>query len=307
LDVTMPRSDDEFDDDDRPRRRPPDDDDDLEARPRRRYDDDDDRPPARKKGNGLLIGILVGVFVVCCGGGGAFVYFVFVQAKKAVEQVNTAMAAVGETAQSQQNLVQIGTAAQNHHDALGYFPNDSYDAPGGKVRPLLSWRVHLLPYLGENALYQQFKLNEPWDSPNNLPLLNKMPAVYGGPEARRLAGPGKTFYRGFSAPRGIFEKATAQNLNPRVAVAGVPDGTANTLLVVDAGEPVDWTKPDDLDFSPGKPRPTFGGAYPNMPFALVLTCDGTVHSMRKDVPDDTLRKLIDRMDGQVVPKNWEQK
>ena len=56
-------------------------------------------------------------------------------------------------------------------------------------RPRRSWpewhaspelRVAILPYLGESekALYGQFELSEPWDSPNNKALLAKMPKVY---------------------------------------------------------------------------------------------------------------------------------
>lgn len=300
----MPQRDDDFDDDDRPRRRPRDEDDD---RPRRRRDEDDDGPPPKKSSTGLVVGILVGVFVVCCGGGGTLVYIIVQQVKKGVEQVTNVVQEVGETAQSQQSLTQIGLAVQRYHDTQGTFPNNSYQIrPGQPARPLLSWRVHLLPYLGQDRLYKQFKLDEPWDSQNNIRLLNQMPDVYGSPEARKKAGPGMTFYRGFSGPRGIFEKPTNPGQPPpRVTIANIPDGTSNTILVVDAGEAVEWTKPDDLDFSPAKPRPTFGGAYPNVPFVLVLMADGTVHQMRKDVPDDTLRKLIDRADGLVIPPGWE--
>lgn len=301
----MPQRDDnEFDDDDRPRRRPRDDDD--YERPRRRRDEDDDGPPRKKSSTGLVVGILVGVFVICCGGSGTLIYFIVRGVKKGVEQVTSVVQEVGETAQSQQNLQQIGTAVQKHHDAKGVFPNNSYEPrPGQPPRPLLSWRVHLLPYLGQDGLYKQFKLDEPWDGPNNRRLLNQMPAVYGSPEAQKKAGPGKTFYRGFGAPRGIFEPATANRPDPRVRMTDVKDGLQNTLMVVDAGDAVEWTKPEAIDFSPGKPRPTFGGAYPNLPFALVLMADGTVHQMRKDVPDDTLRKLIDRADGLIIPKDWE--
>jgi hypothetical protein len=301
----MPQRDD-FDDDDRPRRRPRDDDD--YDRPRRRdEDDDDDRlPPRRKSNTGLVVGILVGVFVLCCGGGGTAIYFFVRGVKKGVEQVTAAVQEVGETAQSQQNLQRIGTAVQQYENAQAALPNNSYQPqPGQQPRPLLSWRVHLLPYLGQNALYQQFKLDEPWDSRNNIRLVNQMPDVYGSPEARKKAGLGKTFYRGFSGPRGIFEGPTANRPNPRLTAANIPDGTSITILIVDAGEAVEWTKPDDIDFSPNKPRPTFGGAYPTLPFALVLMADGTVHQMRKDVPDDTLRKLIDRADGAVIPAGWE--
>ena len=304
----MPRRDDEFEDDDRPRRRRPrddDEDDDRPARSRRRDDDEYDADrPRKKKGNGLLIGILVGVFVVCCGGGGTAAYFIFRGVKKVGEQVQTAMADVAETTQSRQNLMQIGRAVHQYSDRNNHLPNNSY-APGGK--PLLSWRVHILPQLGQDALYRQFKLDEPWDSPTNRRLLDQMPLVYGSLETQKKAGPGKTFYRGFHAPGGIFEKPPQPNAPaPKIRSSGVPDGLMNTILVVDAGEAVEWTKPDDLDFGPGRPRPTFGGAYPNLPMVLVLMADGSVRQMNKDVPDETLRRLIDRRDGNIIPPGWGQ-
>jgi hypothetical protein len=304
----MPRNDDDFDDEDRsrPRRRPRDDeDDDRPARPRRPRDEDDDAPP-RKKGNGLVIGILIGVLVVCCGGGGTAAYFIYRGLKKTVEQIGTTVEGFTEAEQSRQNLTQIGSAIQQYERARGAFPNNSYEVGAKPSRALLSWRVHILPYLGQDALYKQFKLDEPWDSPNNIKLLNQMPAVYGSPGAQKKAGAGKTFYRGFSAPGGIFEKPSAPGGKaPTITKDFIPDGTANTILVVDAGDAVEWTKPDDLDFGPGRPRPNLGGAYPNVPFVMVLMADGTVHQMVREVPDDTLKKLIDRKDGWVIPAGWE--
>src|SRR5262249_19374530 len=52
-------------------------------------------------------------------------------------------------------------------------PAASYDLQG---KGLQSWRVHLLPFLGEDKLYKEFRLNEPWDSDHNKKLLSRMPA-----------------------------------------------------------------------------------------------------------------------------------
>src|SRR5262245_24320060 len=177
----MPTRDDDFDDD----------------RPRRHRDEDDDNPPPRKSGNGIVIGIVVVVFVVCCGGGGTAAFFVFRGIKRGVEQVTETVQSAADAEQSRQNLMRIGRAAHDHHDAMGYLPNNSYEWRNNQVRPLLSWRVHLLPYLGEKGLYSEFKLDEPWDSANNIRLLNRMPAVYATPEGTKKAGEGKTNYRGF--------------------------------------------------------------------------------------------------------------
>jgi hypothetical protein len=254
-----------------------------------------------------LIGILVGVFVVCCGGGGTALYFIVRAVQKGAEKFGETIQEATETTQSRASLSQIATAVRTYETANGALPNNSYETRPKGSRPLLSWRVHILPQLGEGALYQQFKLDEPWDSPNNIRLLNQMPAVYGSPEARKKAGATKTFFRGFSGPRGIFEKPRVDgDPAPKIKSTDITDGTSSTLLVVDAGTAVEWTKPDDLDFSPGAPRPTFGGAYPSMPIAMVLMADGTIHQIRKDIPDATLRMLIDRADGGVLPVGWEQ-
>src|SRR5438445_25177 len=67
------------------------------------------------------------------------------------------------------------------------------DAAG---KPLLSWRVMLLPYLEQAPLYHQFRFNEPWDSEHNKKLLQHMPAVYAAPGIKTKE-PGMTYYQGF--------------------------------------------------------------------------------------------------------------
>src|SRR5262245_48497067 len=324
--------DDEFEDDDLPRRRRPRDDDedagpprsrrrpaddehrpdDRPARRRRRSDDDgDDLAPPRKK-TGLVIGILVGVFVVCCGGGGVGAYWLFSRTKEAVNKAVEGIEETAESDKSRRNMIQIGLALHNHNDANARLPNNTYDEqfkegakPSG--RPLLSWRVHLLPYLEQENLYRQFKLDEPWDSPNNSRLLSKMPTVYGTPQARKKAGDGKTFYRGFSHAGALFEnpRGPGQPALRLMIPASFPDGLANTIAVVEAGQAVEWTKPEDLDWSPGRPRPALSGVAPNLPYCNVLMMDGVVRHLRKDVPEQTLRWLIVRNDGNIIPADWE--
>lgn len=297
----MPRRDDEFDDDDRPRRRMP------------RDDFDDDGPPRRpqKSNLGLVLGIIGGILLLCCGGGGGVAYLLYVRAKKAVNEAVQGFNEGMESVQSHQNLQQIGTGIQAYSNANGTLPNDSRESQvkaGGKAtnRPLLSWRVHILPYIGYEALYRRFKLDEPWDSPSNRQLLAEMPPIYGTPEANKRAGAGKTFYRGFTHRGAAFEQAPAGAPEFKVRFpAGIVDGLTITVLVVEAGDAVEWTKPDSFDWSAGQPRPQLGGISPKLPYCLVLMADGSVHQLRKDVPDQTLRWLIDRQDGNVIPNNWE--
>jgi Protein of unknown function (DUF1559) len=291
-------------------------------RPRRRrsYGDDEGerQPPPRKNNTGMILLIIGGVVLLVCGGGAAGVFFVLRSAAQNVAQaVKQAEAAQQQAAKEMeeeqqvedttQNLEQIGRALHLYSDAIGALPNNSYDLRGKQSRPLLSWRVHLLPYLNQEQLYKQFNLNEPWDSPVNFRLLSQMPAVYATTESRKKGLASKTYYRGFSHKGAIFEKPAAPGQQPpRITLAMIVDGTANTIFVVEAGEPIEWTKPEDLEWTPGRPKPSLGGPNPNLSFCMVLMVDGSVHRMRKTVPDLTLRWLIDRQDGNIIPPEWEE-
>src|SRR5205085_3628183 len=93
------------------------------------------------------------------------------------------------------NLKQIMIAIHNHHDSNNHLPADIRDKNG---KPLLSWRVAILPFLMQDNLYQQFKLDEPWDSEHNLKLLQHMPVTYHvGIEPK---GSTHTYYQAFAGP-----------------------------------------------------------------------------------------------------------
>jgi hypothetical protein len=117
--------------------------------------------------------------------------------------------------------------------------------------PLLSWRVLILPYIEQEDLYKQFHLDEPWDSPHNLALLPKMPSSYAPPGRKAaLVPPYHTVCQVFVGKGAAFEGREGLRLRD-----DFPDGTSDTILIVEAGEPVPWTKPQDIAFSPDGPPP----------------------------------------------------
>ncbi len=67
--------------------------------------------------------------------------------------------------QAVNSMKQIMLSMHNYADSHKVLPPHANYSGDGK--PLLSWRVHILPYLEENELYHQFHLDEPWDSPHN--------------------------------------------------------------------------------------------------------------------------------------------
>ncbi len=148
-------------------------------------------------------------------------------------------------AQCTNNEKQIALAMHNYISSTrpkAMFPPAYTTSKDGK--PLLSWRVLILPYLEQEALYKQFHLDEPWDSPHNRTLIARMPEVYRCPmESPDAAREGKTRYL---APRGagtVFRGAEP------VSLKDIKDGTSNTIILVDAGDDlaVTWTRPDDWD------------------------------------------------------------
>src|SRR5262245_18467196 len=102
---------------------------------------------------------------------------------------------------SANNLKMIALAMHNFHDANGAFPVDITDAKG---KPLLSWRIALLPYVEEGKLYREFKFDEAWDSTHNKKLLSRLPKVYAPPVAGKPPKANTTYYQGFIGPDAPF-------------------------------------------------------------------------------------------------------
>jgi RNA polymerase sigma factor (sigma-70 family) len=185
------------------------------------------------------------------------------------------------------NLKQIGLAFHNYYSANDQFPGMATYGPDGL--PALSWRVALLPYLGEEALYRQFRQDEPWDSPHNNALAARMPAVFETPVSP--APPGQTRIRGYAGKGTMFESRQA------IRISDITDGTSNTLLVAVADEATPWTKPGELLFVPGRRLPALDHRDPNgYQIALV---DGSVRPLA--FQDATLLPhIITRAGAEVI-------
>jgi hypothetical protein len=186
-------------------------------------------------------------------------------------------------AASRKNVERIVQGAIWHADTnVNRLPTDITDAAG---KPLLSWRVAVLAYIDIEleGLFKQFKLDEPWDGEHNRKLIPKMPKVYAPVRVR--AKPGETYYQVFAGDDALFGP-NKRPLHPD----GIPDGPSGTAMVVEAGEPVIWTKPADLPFDLKKPLPKLGGLFDGE-FHVGL-CDGSVVLVRKGFDAGEMRKLV---------------
>lgn len=147
---------------------------------------------------------------------------------------------------SAQQMEKIYTAIREYVTTHGHAPRCSYD---DQQRPLLSWRVHLLPALGYAELYEQFHLDEPWDSEHNRPLLEKMPAVYGRPQtdASENAEPHAVMF--------VAVRDGADSASDKIE--------SECVLFVEARREVPWTKPDEISVNEqGQPLDDIQGWHP---------------------------------------------
>jgi prepilin-type processing-associated H-X9-DG protein len=193
--------------------------------------------------------------------------------------------------QSQNNLHQMALAMANHESAYGHFPAAASCDKKGK--PLLSWRVAILPYIEQQNLYQQFHLDEPWDSKHNKTLLAQMPKIYALPGASK-PGDTTTYYRVFVGKQALFNLDDTNGKR----YADITDGSSNTISVVEAAEAVPWTKPEGLPFDPEKPLPKLGKFYSGG--CNVAFFDGSVHFLAGTIEEAILRALITPSGGEVV-------
>ncbi len=183
----------------------------------------------------------------------------------------------------------------NYESTFGTLPPAAtFDKDG---TPRLSWRVLLLPYLEQGELYNQFHLDEPWDSAHNKPLADKMPRVFQCPSGELTMG--LTTYEVIIDPHSIF---TGERSG--VPFRDVTDGTSRTLLVVEGAKPVPWTKPVDLSLASSEPALGMGSKHPSG--FNVSTADGAVRFVRmagKDaISTSDLRAMVTR-DGNEEGEN----
>ena len=189
-------------------------------------------------------------------------------------------------------LRQLALGMLNFESATKAFP-PQYQTVDDK--PMLSWRVLILPYLDEAQLYQKFRLDEPWNSEHNLKLVNQMPVCY------QDADPGST-ENNFTG-KTIFQVAAGKGLvfdgTQKTKFKDLIDGSSNTLLIATVApkNAVPWTQPRDWNVD--LKRPTSKLVYPGRKTVETVRCDGSTHSVPLTKSVGYWRKLLMIADGEV--------
>ena len=199
---------------------------------------------------------------------------------------------------SMNNIRQMVLSMHNYESAHGEFP---------QVKSGLSWRVHILPFIEHNNLYDRFHLDEPWDSPHNIQLLAEMPEVYDCPSVGVLP-PGFTVYQvpytDVAKHPGSQDLAIFDTSGKPVRFGNILDGSSNTAMVleVDESAAVEWTKPNDWEYDPADPKRDLGHVH--LGVIQVGMADGSTQAIPNSIGDEGMKALITREAGDVPPLNY---
>lgn len=213
-------------------------------------------------------------------------------------------------------LKQLGLALHNYHDTYGTFPPAMVLGPD--QRPWHSWRVLILPFLEQQALYAEYRFDEPWDGPNNRKLLEKMPLAYVCPSrpcpvdfakppvlafgVLACGGTPEAAKRGFTSYAAVLGQNCAFRGTQPVTIHEFTDGVSSTAMVGECTRTkIPWTKPEDIDtafFSKiGDPN---GFSSPHGGGGHFLMGDGTVQFVKTSLQQTTVDAIFTRNGGETV-------
>jgi len=191
-----------------------------------------------------------------------------------------------------ENMQQIARALNEYSDRYGTYPTPVVvDAQG---KPLYSWRVLILPFLGHEELYKRFDLKQPWDGVANSNLHREMPPEFASPNSIDAAENHETNYVLITGAGTLFPPAgpiSRKNIDQP------------TLLLVETKNSTIWCAPGDIDigrsFKVGnKPTVDVGGLHQTS--FTAMTVDEESFRIPSDVPLTVLNALVSPNGGENV-------
>ncbi|MDR2171691.1 MAG: DUF1559 domain-containing protein [Planctomycetaceae bacterium] len=196
------------------------------------------------------------------------------------------------------NIRQIVLAFHTYHDAYNELPPlYTVDAAG---KPLHSWRVLILPYIEQNKLYSQIRLNEPWDSEYNKQFHSAVIPSYTCPLVKKDIDPNK---------KCNYSVIAGQPLSPKKGIGfdKISDGTSNTVAVVVVKKPFCWMDPKaDIsldDFVKGINKKDSVIGFDKLSGVNVGFWDASTRSLAPETPTEILKAIGTANGGEVVDHN----
>lgn len=204
------------------------------------------------------------------------------------------------------NLKQIGVAMDSYHEKYGCFPPAFISDKNGK--PIHSWRVLILPFLNQQALYAQYRFDEPWNGPHNAALTDSIPKCYRCPTEGE-SDTSHTSYAMIVGPHAVSDGPTPRRIDE------IKNGTSNVIMIAEcAGVGINWLEPRDLRTD----EMSFRVIHPNTPslpvpsdisschngLANALFCDGSVRSLPTTISTKMLEVLTTIDGGELVPTDF---
>jgi prepilin-type processing-associated H-X9-DG protein len=195
------------------------------------------------------------------------------------------------------NLKQIALAIRQYETVNGRFP-PAYIADRN-AKPMHSWRVLLLPYLGQQDLYDRYRFNEPWNSPNNQHITGLVLGLYQCP-AQPAAKEPTTNYVMVVGPDTISGGRDSRK------IVEITDGLANTIMLVEVADSnIGWAEPKDLEFD--RTNFTINGSKRtgissyHVGGANVALCDGTVRLLKNSTNPQLVKAMLTINGGESAP------
>ena len=185
------------------------------------------------------------------------------------------------------NLRQLQLAMHNYESVHQKWPQASKVKNGHPY----SWRIELLPFLGQSRIYNQYRFEEPWDSEHNQKVTSKMPGIFRHPEDKPD-----------STSSGYFVITGEQTIFPDgkpTSIGEMADGTSNTGMIFESKRDVHWAKPEDIPYQKGKMKSELGGFYEGL--VHLAFGDGSVRMLNLDTLDPKmLEQIVLPHDGMVL-------
>ncbi|MDB4483990.1 DUF1559 domain-containing protein, partial [bacterium] len=152
-----------------------------------------------------------------------------------------------------------------------------------------SWRIAILPFIGHQYIYDRYRFDEAWNSPNNLKVTESMPDFFGHPDDPKDSTNSRMFFvvgNGTMFKNSLHSKSTSE----------IADGASDTIMAVQAKRDIHWAKPQDIEFDPTNLN--FGG-FGGDSYTVTLA-DGSVQRISQNADQEELTKALTPDGGEAI-------